>query len=242
MEQNPVVFAMSPSYSVIALAVLLLLAWFVVTRLTRRRAVARRALWAGGIPRLLPQMTYTATGFSNPVRVVFQAIFQPNITEDTRQTVAVHFRTAIHRQREETHVVDLSLIHIYPRRAEAAPGISPGRPVNTEFQTSGEAQSAASICPVDAIIAHGRSAFVDLGKCVHCQRCRLSIPSPMNWDPGYEWTRLPAEQSECATLPSAFSKSMHIMVVDAGDCGACLHEVKQLNNPLYNMHLSLIHI
>jgi len=106
MEQNPVVFAMSPSYSIIALAVLLLLAWFVVTRLTRRRAVARRALWAGGIPRLLPQMTYTATGFSNPVRVVFQAIFQPNITEDTRQTVAVHFRTAIHRQREETHVVD----------------------------------------------------------------------------------------------------------------------------------------
>jgi hydrogenase-4 component B len=106
MEANPVVFAMSPSYSVIALAVLLLVAWFVVTRLTRRRAVARRALWAGGIPRLLPQMTYTATGFSNPVRVVFQAIFQPNITEDTRQTVAVHFRTAIHRQREETHVVD----------------------------------------------------------------------------------------------------------------------------------------
>ena len=26
------------------------------------------------------------------------------------------------------------------------------------------------------------------------------------------------------------------MVVDAGDCGACLHEVKQLNNPFYNMH------
>jgi hydrogenase-4 component B len=106
LEQNPVVFAMSPSYSIVALAILLLLAWFVVTRLTRRRAVARRALWAGGIPRLLPQMTYTATGFSNPVRVVFQAIFQPNITEDTRQTVAVHFRTAIHRQREETHVMD----------------------------------------------------------------------------------------------------------------------------------------
>jgi Ni,Fe-hydrogenase III small subunit len=124
----------------------------------------------------------------------------------------------------------------YPRRAEAAPGISPGRPVNTEFETSGEAESAASICPVDAIIAHGRSAFVDLGKCVHCQRCRLSIPSPMNWEPEYEWTRLPAKQRECATLPSAFSKSMHIMVVDAGDCGACLHEVRQLNNPFYNMH------
>jgi ferredoxin len=107
----------------------------------------------------------------------------------------------------------------YPRGAEAVPGISPGRPINTEFETSGEAQSAASICPVGAIVAQGRSAFVDLGICVHCQCCRLSLPSPMNWDPGYEWTRLPAEQSECATLPSAFSKSMHIMVVDAGDCG-----------------------
>lgn len=105
-EQNPVVFAMSPAYAFVALAILLLVVWFVVTRFTRRRAVVRRSLWAGGIPRLLPQMTYTATGFSNPVRVVFQAIFQPHITEDTRQTVAVHFRTAIHRQREETHVVD----------------------------------------------------------------------------------------------------------------------------------------
>ena len=105
-EQNPVVFAMSPSYSLAALALMLFLAWLVVSRLTRQRAVARRELWAGGIPRLLPEMTYTSTGFSNPVRVVFQAVFRPNITEDTRQTVAVHFRTAIRRRREETPIVD----------------------------------------------------------------------------------------------------------------------------------------
>ncbi len=105
-EQNPVVFAMSTSYALAALVLLLLLTWFTVRWLTRRRAVTRRPLWAGGIPSLLPQMTYTATGFSNPVRVVFQSIFRPNIAEDTRQTVAVHFRTAIHRQREETHIVD----------------------------------------------------------------------------------------------------------------------------------------
>jgi formate hydrogenlyase subunit 3/multisubunit Na+/H+ antiporter MnhD subunit len=104
--ENPVVFAMSPSYSLAALAILLLLAWFVFMRLTRRRATVRRELWAGGIPKLFPEMTYTATGFSNPVRVVFQAVFRPNITEDTRQTVAVHFRTAIRRQRDETHMVD----------------------------------------------------------------------------------------------------------------------------------------
>ena len=109
--ENPVVFAMSPSYSVVALAIMLFIAWFVVTRLTRQRATARRELWAGGIPRLFPEMTYTATGFSNPVRVVFQAVFRPNITEDTRQTVAVHFRTAIRRRRDETPVVDRLFLH-----------------------------------------------------------------------------------------------------------------------------------
>jgi len=124
----------------------------------------------------------------------------------------------------------------YPRSAETTPGVSPGRPINTEFASPDQAQVAAAICPVDAIISHGRSAFVDPGKCVHCQRCRLCIPAPMNWDDGYEWTRLPAGQSGCASLPPSFSRSMHVMVVDAGDCGACLHEVKQLNNPLYNMH------
>ena len=105
-QQNPVVFAMSPSYGLAALALMLFLAWLVVSRCTRQRAVVRRELWAGGIPRLLAEMTYTATGFSNPVRVVFQAVFRPNITEDTRQTVAVHFRTAILRRREETPIID----------------------------------------------------------------------------------------------------------------------------------------
>jgi hydrogenase-4 component B len=110
-DQNPVVFAMSPSYSLVALAILLFLAWFVVGRLTRQRAMAKRELWAGGIPRLLPEMSYTATGFSNPVRVVFQAIFRPNIVEDTRETVGVHFRTAIRRRRDETHLVDRLFLH-----------------------------------------------------------------------------------------------------------------------------------
>lgn len=109
-KQNPVVFAMSPSYSLAALALMLFLTWLVVSRCTRQRQVVRRELWAGGIPRLLAEMTYTATGFSNPVRVVFQAVFRPNITEDTRQTVAVHFRTAIRRRREETPIIDRVLL------------------------------------------------------------------------------------------------------------------------------------
>jgi hydrogenase-4 component B len=109
--QNPVIFAASPAYSLVALAIFLFVVWLVVGLLARQRQVSRGELWAGGIPRLLPAMTYTATGFSNPVRVVFQAIFRPNIVEDTRETVAVHFRTAILRRREQTHLVDRLFFH-----------------------------------------------------------------------------------------------------------------------------------
>ncbi|HUI75551.1 MAG TPA: proton-conducting transporter membrane subunit [Candidatus Acidoferrum sp.] len=109
--KNPVVFAMSPTYAAVALAIFLLLVWVLTVASTRKRTLTRKELWGGGIPKLLPQMSYTATGFSNPVRVVFQAIFRPNIVEDTRETVAVHFRTAIHRRREETHLVDRLVFH-----------------------------------------------------------------------------------------------------------------------------------
>ena len=124
----------------------------------------------------------------------------------------------------------------YPARAETAPGISPGRPVNTEFGSVDQALLAAAICPVDAIRANGRTALVDQGKCINCQRCRLAIAPPMNWETGFEWARISEQQTNSESLPSAFAKSLHVMVVDTGDCGACLHEVKQLNNPLYNFH------
>ena len=105
--QNPVVFAMSTSYMLVTLAVLLLLAYAVIRLwLTRRRRLSRGERWAGGVRRLLPEMTYTATAFSNPVRVVFDAIFRPTTVEDTRETVAEHFHMAIRRQRERVHLVD----------------------------------------------------------------------------------------------------------------------------------------
>jgi hydrogenase-4 component B len=108
---NPVVFAMSPFYSLVALVIFLIVTWLVVSWVAGKRSMRRSELWAGGIPRLLPEMSYTATGFSNPVRVVFQAIFRPNMTEDTRQMVGVHFRTAIHRNRDETHLMDRLFLH-----------------------------------------------------------------------------------------------------------------------------------
>jgi hydrogenase-4 component B len=106
-QVNPVVFAMSTSYMAIALIVLLLLTWAVLRFwLTRRRHVTNAERWDGGVRRLLPEMTYTATGFSNPVRVIFEAIFRPTTVEDTRDTVAEHFRNAIHREQLVIHVVD----------------------------------------------------------------------------------------------------------------------------------------
>ena len=105
--ENPVVFAMSTSYMLLALIGLLLLSYVVIRLwLTRNRRQTRRERWDGGVRQLLPEMTYTATGFSNPVRVIFDAIFRPTTVEDTRETVAEHFRMAIRREKERVHLVD----------------------------------------------------------------------------------------------------------------------------------------
>jgi hydrogenase-4 component B len=103
---DPVVFAMSTSYGVVVLLVLLGVLAGIVLWTTRRRRVTREARWDGGVRQLFPEMTYTATGFSNPVRVVFDAILQPRTVEDTEETVAQHFRVAIRRAREPVYLVD----------------------------------------------------------------------------------------------------------------------------------------
>jgi hydrogenase-4 component B len=111
-ETNPVVFAMSTSYMIVVLVVLLLLTYAIVRLwLTRRQKLSRKIRWDGGVRNLLPEMTYTATGFSNPVRVIFDAVFRPTTVEDTRETVAQHFRTAIRREKERVHPVDKLIFH-----------------------------------------------------------------------------------------------------------------------------------
>jgi Ni,Fe-hydrogenase III small subunit len=72
------------------------------------------------------------------------------------------------------------------------------------------------------------------GRCVHCFRCQHPAEaSPIAWENGFEW-------AECRTayqeLRAAFGRSLHIRFVDAGACGACISEARQLNNPYYNMH------
>jgi hydrogenase-4 component B len=109
-ELNPVVFAMSTSYMVVAFATILVVVFIAFRFLSRRRLLRRGPVWAGGLRHLWPGITYTATGFSNPVRVIFEAILQPAAGEDSVEAVAEHFRTAIKRNRTEVHIVDRLLL------------------------------------------------------------------------------------------------------------------------------------
>lgn len=109
---NPVVFAMSTSYGAVVLTILLILVAGVVHWATRRRRIVRETRWDGGVRQLFPEMTYTATGFSNPVRVVFDAILRPRTVEDTEETVAQHFRVAIRRSQEPVHLVDRLVLNV----------------------------------------------------------------------------------------------------------------------------------
>lgn len=104
--ENPVVFASAPTYLAVALVVLLLVVWLATRLATRHRRVSRRRAWDGGLHRLLPRFTYTATGFSNPVRVIFQAILAPRKPVQNEVVVAAHFRTAISRTVEESYALD----------------------------------------------------------------------------------------------------------------------------------------
>lgn len=105
-ERNPVVFAMSTSYTLVAFATILALVFIVFQLASRRRVLRRGTAWDGGLRHLWPGITYTATGFSNPVRVVFDAVLQPTTGEDSVEAVARHFRTAIRRNHAEVHIVD----------------------------------------------------------------------------------------------------------------------------------------
>lgn len=120
----------------------------------------------------------------------------------------------------------------YPSRPESAPGVSPGLPGGRALPPD-QAAALAARCPTGALTATGGQVRVDPRRCVHCLRCAGDGEPGLPWDPGYEWGAL---VGGAQPLGPAFRRSVHIRVVDAGDCGACLHEVRQLNNPYYNMH------
>ncbi len=129
----------------------------------------------------------------------------------------------------------------YPGRAETAAGTSPGRPVNTQFTLEKDAQIFVKRCPADALHSLGNKIIANHEKCIHCFKCKHKAFSEsdtdsafINWQDGYEWAEYDEKGSP---LPnSSFSGSLHIRIVDAGACGACMSEIKQISTPYYNIH------
>jgi Ni,Fe-hydrogenase III small subunit len=124
----------------------------------------------------------------------------------------------------------------YPRAPEHAPGVTPGLPVSGAEYGSDDAAALVSRCPSGALSERNGRVVVDHRRCVHAYRCVRQTDTPLEWSDDYEWAAADPTSPEHRHLGGPFSRSAHIIVVDAGDCGACLNEVKQLNNPYYNMH------
>ena len=125
----------------------------------------------------------------------------------------------------------------YPRRIDDAAGTSPGRPTATHLKSATAADELVARCPTQAIARQNSGITIDQGRCIHCFRCRRDVAEEAAWEPGYEWA---AQVSDVATalrkLKGMFGRSLHVRFVDAGACGACMSEARQINNPYYNIH------
>lgn len=123
---------------------------------------------------------------------------------------------------------------LYPDAPETAAGVSPGLP---RTQTGA---LPLEFCPFPVGTPKGRAdgAKTDIRDCVHCLRCRRSPSGSIGWQDGFEWASLKKGDSnaERSHLGGAFARSLHIRMIDAGACGACMSEVKQIGKPYYNMH------
>jgi len=122
---------------------------------------------------------------------------------------------------------------LYPAVAETAAGVSPGLPEALPVADS----SDSLICPQGVFGEVGEETAADVRRCVHCFNCVRSAETPATWQAGYEWGRLAqADAKGRPGLGAPFSHSVHIRMVDAGACDACVSEVRQIGKPYYNMH------
>ena len=55
------------------------------------------------------------------------------------------------------------------------------------------------------------------------------------WRRDVAWAHAPDPTAQ-GPLEGRFARSLHVRIVDAGDCGSCLNELAQLNGPSYNLH------
>ena len=118
------------------------------------------------------------------------------------------------------------------RDGDVGLGLSPGLPVTTKFISARDAEDVASRCPTLALEAVSADVTAQTGRCVQCMRCARG-DRVQNWRHDTHWA---TAMGKAEALPKMFLHSIHVRIVDAGDCGACLNELAQLNGPLYNLH------
>ena len=63
--------------------------------LAQNSRTRRGPTWACGQPGLTPQMQYTATGFSKPIRMIFKALFRPHRDVQREYDFSPYFATTI---------------------------------------------------------------------------------------------------------------------------------------------------
>jgi Ni,Fe-hydrogenase III small subunit len=116
---------------------------------------------------------------------------------------------------------------------DVSPGLSAGLPRATPQSSDSDAASLAALCPTRAIVAENQVALVVEDRCVQCMRCRQDVAPSIRWRGDARWARATEGGS---SLSGRFARSLHVRVVDAGDCGSCLNEITQLSGPTYNLH------
>lgn len=89
------------------LCVVPLVLWLVMARKTRTRI---GPTWDCGLRGLTPQMEYTATGFSKPIRMIFKALFRPRREVQREYDFSPFFTTHL---RFESHVEEIFETRIY---------------------------------------------------------------------------------------------------------------------------------
>jgi formate hydrogenlyase subunit 7 len=114
-------------------------------------------------------------------------------------------------------------------------GITSGLPYVKKQVPRENAIQLVSICPTQALAYENNKLNVYPERCIRCDRCVEDSLSPIvmtNDQSSVRWSN----PENSVPLPHQFRRSIHIRIVDAGDCGGCYNEVRQLNNPFYNMH------
>ncbi|MGC8658554.1 MAG: NADH:ubiquinone oxidoreductase [Desulfomonilaceae bacterium] len=124
----------------------------------------------------------------------------------------------------------------YPNIPETSPGVTPGRPREVFINDPSDQIAIVNMCPTGAIHVADNRALVDYSRCIQCFRCLRRPGQNLDHEPTYEWALGSGAGKSSTNMGRAFTRSIHIRMVDAGACRACLSEIEQLGKPYYNIH------